>query len=325
MKNKKPKIVVIGGGNGSAIVINALKKFINKIELSAVVSTSDSGGSSGAVRKAFNMPPPGDVLRAVLGMSIHDYNLLRQIFYRNRIEGLKKFTKAAPATRAPNLGNLFLSLLTQYEGNFMSAVEALEKAVEAVGKVYPVTLEQTDAFAKLSSNKIIKGEANIDRPTYSRALKIKKIWLEPEVKIYEPAKKVLEQANYIFLSPGSLYTSVIATLLPKGAREAIKKSKAKLVYVAGNGYEKTGETGPEKLSDFVKELEVYLPRALDLVIYNSRELDKKQQRKYLARNWALFEADVANLPKNKVISGDFEKLEGGLSWNKLSVILEKLM
>lgn len=325
MKNKKPKVVVIGGGNGSAIVINALKKFISKIELCAVVSASDSGGSSGALRWAFNMPPPGDVLRAVLGMSRHDYNLLRQIFYRNRIEGLEKFTKQAPASRAPNLGNLILSLLTRFEGDFMSAVKALEKAVEAVGRVYPATLEQSDVCAKLTNNKIIKGETNLDRPIYSRQHKIKKLWLEPAVKIFEPAKKALEQANYIFLSPGSLYTSVVATLLPRGAREAIKKSNAKLIYVAGNGYEKLGETGPEKLSDFVKELERFLPRPIDLVIYNNCELNKKQKRKYLARNWGLFEADLVNLPKNKVISADFEKNEGGLSWNKLGVILQKLI
>jgi len=324
MLNKKKKIAIIGGGNGSAIVISALK-YNPTHDLSAVISMSDSGFSSGALRRYFHLPPPGDIMRAVLAMSPYDYLLLKNIFYKVRFKSLVNVNKKLKAPRGPNLGNLFLMLVTKFEGDYVRAVRALEEAVGAMGQVYPVTLNETDLCVRLTNGQVVKKEEAVDRPNYNRAWKIKEAWLEPAGRIYVGAQKVIEQADYIILSPGSLYCSVVATLLPRGVKEAIKKSRAKLIYVAGNGFESVGETGPERLSDFVKQLEMYLPRPVDSVVYNNHKLDKKKQKRYREKNWTTFDADPQNLPHHKIIARPFEREEGGLCSVRLGKILKNIL
>ncbi len=321
----KTKVVVIGGGNGSSIVLDALKRYADKLEISGVISMSDSGGSSGAIRKKFKMLPPGDIMRAVVALSKYDFEILRKIFYKNRLSATTKLNKDLGAERGPNLGNLIFALVTEYEGDILRAIAALEEAVEAVGHAYPVTLDSSDLCAELLDGTIVKTEAALDEPSYDRSLKIKRVWLEPNVSIYDGARQALESAEYIFLSPGSLYTSVIATLLPHGVKEAIAESKAKLIFVAGDAYELEGETGPEKLSDFVSQLEKYLPRPLDMVIYNNAVLTLEQQKKYEEKKWGLFAVDVDNIVGKKVVGADFSKEDGGLSGEKLGGVLDKIM
>ena len=225
----KKKIVVIGGGNGSAVSLVALKQNIELFDITAVISMSDSGGSSGKLRKKFNTLPPGDILRAVLALSKYDYLMLKNIFYQPRFTNCGKLD-------THNLGNLFLTLTSDYCGDFMSALEALSQSVLASGKVFPVSLSPTNLVAKLDNGNIIQTEEFIDNPSYNRGLKIEKVWLEPEVEIFPQAQNAIEQAEYLVISPGSLYTSLISTLLPKGVKEAIKKSKAKIIYISGNAY-----------------------------------------------------------------------------------------
>src|SRR3989338_10367595 len=177
----KKRVVAIGGGNGSAIALEALKQHRDIFDISAVISMSDSGGSSGRLRQEFNTLPPGDILRAILSLSLSDYPVLRKIFYSNRFSGAGKLAEH-------NLGNLFLTLAGKYAGDFMSAVRALEQSVEAVGHVYPATLDQTDLCVELENGQIIKTEAAIDMPNYDRSLKIKKAWLEPAWQIYSEAR-----------------------------------------------------------------------------------------------------------------------------------------
>jgi len=315
----RTKIVVIGGGNGSAVCLEGLKKYADKFDISAVISMSDSGGSSGKLRKEFNTLPPGDIMRAILSLSKYDYKILRQIFYKPR------FTNAGKLD-SHNLGNLFLTLMSQYSGNFLFALEALSQSVEAQGKVYPVTLENVNLAAELENGDIIRTEEFIDNPKYNRGLKIKKVWLEPACRAYAEAQKAIEVASCIILSPGSLYTSLIASLLPDGIAEAIKKNKqAKLIYVAGSAFRLDGETGPEKLSEFVLQMEKYLPRKIDLVVHNNHRLTKKQQAIYKAQNWGVFEFDKENLPDKKIKSLDLEAEDGGLSPEKLAIVLNAII
>ncbi len=151
------------------------------------------------------------------------------------------------------------------------------------------------------------------------------MFLSPQARLYAPAKKAIAEADYIIFCPGSFYTSMIASILPRGTFEAIKKSRARLIYPSGNGYITNNETGPEILSGFVKELERYLPRPLDLVIYNSHRLNKKQIQKYRRRHWAIFPADTENLPDHKVLKIDYERDEGGLCAIKLGKIFKKIL
>lgn len=331
MLENKNKIVVIGGGNGSAICLEGLKQYTDKFNISAVISMSDSGGSSGKLRKEFNTLPPGDIMRAILSLSKYDYKMLRQIFYKPRFQNTGKLD-------SHNLGNLFLTLMSQYSGNFLYALNALSQSVEAQGKVYPATLQSADLVAELQNGDIIRTEEFIDnlrynRPAYAgrgayapRGLKIKKVWLEPAAPAYAEAQTALAAADYIILSPGSLYTSLIAALLPTGIKEAIDKNiKAKIIYVAGSAYRLDGETGPERLSEFVLQMEKYLPRKIDLVIHNSHKLNKKQKEIYQAKNWGVFEFDKENLHNTKIKSLDLEAVDGGLSPIKLAVVLKSVI
>lgn len=319
--NSKIKVVVIGGGNGSAKSIKALKKFVDEISLTSIVSMSDSGGSSGVLRREFGGLPTGDILRAILAMSKYDYGWLKKIFYSNRFENSGKLN-------SHNIGNLFLTLSSNYAGDFMDSVRALGAGVETVGDILPVTMDSTNLAAELSDGQIIKNESNIDRPTFDRSLKIKKVWLEPAGGAFASAAQAIIEADYIVIGPGSLYCSIIAALLPSGIKEAIAKSKAKIIYVAGNAFELHGETGPEKLSDFVKQLELYLPRKVDVVVNNNKKLSAEKQKEYAEKRWRLFEADIENLPNHQIASGDYERDDigrPGLSDAKLGDILYKIL
>ncbi len=316
---KKRKVVVFGGGNGSATTLRAMKRNIDLFDISAVISVSDSGGSSGQLREEFNTLPAGDILRAVLALSPIGYrSILKPYFYGKRFENTGKLD-------GHNLGNLFLVLAANYCGDFVKAIRALEQAVRAQGKVYPASLDNVQLAAELTNGEIVQTEAKLDRPDYDRNLKIKKVYLDPPGEIYSEVKKVIEEADFILLGPGSLYTSVVASILPKGIKEAIDKSKAKLVYIAGNKYEMEGETGPTALHEFVAELEKYLPRKLDSVIFNNMKLTKEQAKHYEEKKWKLIDSDMSKLKDYLVFSEPFERQSGGLSAERLGMLLREAL
>lgn len=314
--DKRKKIVVLGGGNGSAVSLVALKQNIELYDITAIISMSDSGGSSGTLRKQLNTLPPGDIMRAVLALSEYDYLMLRDIFYQPRFENCGKLN-------THNLGNLFLTLMSNYCGDFLSALNALSQSVKAQGKVYPVTLTPSDLTARLNDGQVIHTESFIDNPTYNRGLKIEKVWLEPAVIAFESAVKAIKEADYIIISPGSLYTSLISTLLPQGIFETIKVSSAKIIYIIGNSYRTDGETGPETLSGNIKQLERYLPRNIDLVLYNSHILNNEEREYYKKRKWNLFATPKEEI-KN-LLSLDLERSGGGMCAIKLGKKLKEIL
>ena len=320
MSKDKRQVVIFGGGNGSATTLRAMKRSADIFNLSAVVSMADSGGSSGRLRQEFNTLPAGDVLRAILALSSYGYRtVLRPMFYKNRFTGLEKLD-------GHNLGNLFLVLTAQYcGGDFVSAMRALEQAVAAQGTVYPATLDPAHLAAELDNGDIVRTEAALDHPAYDRAHVIKRVWLEPETAAYPGAIRAIEKADFLLFGPGSLYTSVIASLLPRGFKEAMARSKAKTIYIAGNKYELDGETGPTALHDFVSQLEQYLPRPIDAVVFNKVTLTPVQQEHYKEKGWAMIEYDPDRLREYLVYAEPFERQSGGLSADRLGRLLREAM
>lgn len=314
---QKKKIVTISGGNGGATTIQALKENKELFDITAIINATDSGGSSGRLREEFNTLPAGDILRATLAMSgVYDYKILKELFYKKRYSNIGKLDNH-------NLGNLFLVLSAQYAGDFVSAISALEQSVEAVGHVYPVTLGKAHLVAELENGDIVHTEAEIDRPSYDRRIKIKKLRLDSSPEIYPPAATAIEEADYIIFGPGSLYCSVIATMLPTGFIEAVVNSKAKLIYLAGSKYELDGETGPTTLCDSLYALEEYLPRRIDTVIFNKHSLNDKQKEYYREKKWGSMEFDPDCIKGPKIVAKDFEKEKGGLDVELLGVILKE--
>ena len=314
MENKKIKVMSIGGGNGSAFTLNALKQYKDIADISAVVSVTDSTGSSRVLRDEFDTLPVGDIMRAVLALSPYNYKILKNIFYKNRFDNLGKLSKH-------NLGNLALVLMQDYAGDFVSAIRALECSIEARGKVWPVSLGRADLVAELEDGQKIISEGEIDKPKYDKNIKIKKLTLDKKIKILPEVKELLEQADYIFFGPGSFYTSIIATILPDGFFEALQNSKAKFVFVFGNARHTHGETGPKQLSEFITTLEGYLPRKIDLCYYNNHEFDDVERKIYNKRGWEIVPNDSND---SRIIAFDYEREGTGLSWQKFYPELKKL-
>ncbi len=315
----KDNVVVLGGGNGSALTLRALKRKKELFDISGVITMSDSGGSSGRLRDEFGTLAPGDIMRAITALSPYGYRTeLRPMFYKERFKDCGKLD-------GHNLGNLFLILAAHYAGDYMSAVRALEQAVGALGRVYPTTLERHDLIAELENGQVVRTEASIDEPEYDREIKIKKVWLDPEPTAFEDALTAIRDAQFILLGPGSLYTSVVASLLPKGISEAIAESKGRLIYIVGNKYEKFGETGPTQLHDFVHIIESYLPRPVDAVVFNNTKLSGQQRAYYEMKNWGVIEFIPERLRNRIVVAEPFERQSGGLSAEKLSRLLVELM
>lgn len=296
MAGGRINVVAVGGGNGTSLTLRALKEYRDHLDIAAMVSVSDSGGSSGALRKKYGVLPPGDILRAILALSSYDYPTLRALFYETRLESLAGLAADVAGVRLHNLGNLLLTFLAQEWGDYVKAIRACEEALHTVGQVYPATTVLHDLCAELSDGTVIVGEDAIDCPRYDRSKKIVRAYLTPEVPIFNEVAKRVARAECIVFGPGSLYTSILPNLLVNGMSEALASSAAKLVYVIGKGYELEGETGPDTLSGFVKALRSYLPRDLSAVIYHdTATLTNKEQTYYNEKHWAPILLDPENV------------------------------
>ena len=316
---KKKNIVVIAGGSGGAKTIRALYPLQEKVQVSAVVPMSDSGRSTGVLRKTFSVLPPSDIMRVTLAMTQYDYETVKNIFHKTR------FSDSGPLHNY-YLGNLFLAWSFAQTQDFLCGLRALHEAVNAYGKTLPSTLSLADLCATLENGQELVGEHAIDRPNKNQQGRIVRAWLNPKPTIYSEAKNAIEQADYILLGPGSLYTSIIATLLVDGMQEAIKNSKAKIIYIAGNTYETEGECGPKVLSNVIDELEQYVPKKIDTTVYCVADNTKEMAEKYKKRELALLEYDKENLKGRVIVAKDFARYEtGGLCAEKLSHILNTFM
>jgi len=263
------KVVVIGGGTGIFSVLSGLKNY--PLEITAIVSMADDGGSTGILREEFGILPPGDVRRALVALSFEEELLCRLFNYRFERGDLK----------GHNFGNIFITALCKiFNDDFEKAIEATGKILNIKGKVIPVTLDKARLCARLENGKVIVGETNIDIPKHNPELKIKKVFLRPKCKINPRAKKAILDADFIVIGPGDLYTSIIPNLLVEGVPEVIKKSKARKVYIC-NLMTKYGETNGFGAIDFVNEIENYLGKnILDFVILNKKRPPEKILKKY---------------------------------------------
>lgn len=284
---KEPSIVVIGGGTGTFVVLNALKK--HPVHLAAVISMADDGGSTGQLRDQYGVLPPGDVRRALVALSGAE-DTMRELFnYRFLGGGLHGHT----------FGNLFISTLQKVTGDFASAIREAANILNIEGEVVPVTYDDVRLFARLADGKIIRGETNIDIPRTARRAPISEIWLEPEARLNPSVRRVLQNADMIILGPGDIYTSVVPNLLVAGMKEEIQKSPAVKVY-ACNLMTKTGETDGFKAEDFVKEIEKYLGKnVLDFALFNSKKPAERILKRYRREGAELVEPPRASKSGSK--------------------------
>jgi uncharacterized cofD-like protein len=297
---KKPKIVVIGGGTGVFTVLSGLKNY--PVELAAVISMADDGGSTGVLREEFGILPPGDVRRVLVAMSHSDDRLLSDLFnYRFAEGGLKGHA----------FGNIMLTALERITGSFEEAVSEAARLLGVRGNVLPVTFDNVRLCAELENGSVIRGETNIDIPKHDGRLKIKNLFLKPEAKINPRARAAILEADMIVIGPGDLYTSILPNLIVKGVAEAISESKARKVYVV-NLMTKWGETNGFKAADFIAAVEKYLGKGtLDYTLINTKR-PSPERLKYYEKESAEFvePGEFLRLKKPIPVLGDFLRRRG---------------
>jgi len=293
------KIVTIGGGTGHYTVLRGLKNY--DLDISAIVNIVDNGGSSGELRVDFGILPPGDIRNCLLALS--DESRIKDLM--DLFDYRFPETKSGKLTNH-NLGNLIITALIQKYGDIGKATKAASNILNISGRVLPVSINNSNLYAKTHSDKILIGESQVG---YPRTEKIKEIWLEPKAFIYSDSGKALREADLIIICPGDLYSSILPNFLISGFKEAIAESKAKLVYLC-NLVTKQG-THNFKSSDFVREIEKYLGKKIDIVICNSKKPEKQVVDKYLKEDSFFVEPDISgeNIIKEDILneyqSGDY--------------------
>lgn len=261
------KIAVLGGGTGIFSVLTGLKK--HPVDLTAIVSMADNGGSSGILREEFGVLPPGDIRRALVALSESEELLCDLFAYRFKEGELE----------GHNFGNLFLTALSKMERSFQQGVKRAMTLLNVKGEVIPVSTEDAQLHAELEDGQVIKGETNIDVPKHDGNLKIKRVFLKPECTINNRAKTALKKADAIVIGPGDLYTSVVPNLLVQGVPKAINNSSATKIYIC-NLMTKFGETNGFSASDFIDIIKKYLKGDLDYVLINNKKPSRERIKKY---------------------------------------------
>jgi uncharacterized cofD-like protein len=261
MFNKEyPKVVTIGGGTGTFVVLSGLKDY--PVELSAIVSMMDSGGSTGKLHDQLGVLPPGDLRQALIALSESE-EIWRKLF---------TYRFSGGDLDGHNFGNIFLSALEKITGSNQKAVEYAMRILQTKGKIIPVTNSVCKLCAKYEDGSIVEGESNIEELKEPKS-KISHVFLSPQVTMNIEAKRALERAVFIIFGPGDLYTSIFPNLIVEGMPETIKNITAKTIYVA-NLMTRTGQTDNFRLSDFISEIGKYIgENTLDYVVVNTTKPD----------------------------------------------------
>jgi len=287
------KVVVIGGGTGNFVVLKGLKKY--PLDLTAIVSMADDGGSTGILRDELGVLPPGDVRQCLVALSNSSRMMRSLINYRFENGGLG----------GHSFGNLLLSALEKVTGSFEKAVEEAGKILYIKGKVIPVTTNQVRLKMLLNNRKLLEGEKDI---YLSQEIDqgYKSIYLEPYPKVNPRVIEEIGNADLIVIGPGGLHTSLIPNLLVEGVCEALCNSDAKKIFVV-NLMNRKGQTTGYKTSHYLSELVRFLGKdVFDHILINTKKPPKSLIDVY-AEEGDLVEND---LDDDRVIFAD---MLGGLT------------
>jgi uncharacterized cofD-like protein len=275
--NEGLEVVSIGGGTGLSTLLSGLKDYVgNEVSqavwldlLTAIVTVTDDGGSSGRLREEFQMLAPGDVRNCIAALAEDEHLLTKLLRHRFDSNG---------DLGGHSLGNLLLTALTHITGNFLDAIKVISEVLAIKGRIFPSTMENASLLAELVDGRIIEGESKI---TGARS-RIDRLWLSHECHPLPETLEAIEKADIITLGPGSLFTSIIPNLLVNGIVEAIGKSSALKIYIS-NIMTQPGETEGFGGEDHLRTLLAYSPRLkFDYVLVNSTPISAELREKYLA-------------------------------------------
>jgi len=297
----------MGGGTGLATLLRGLKRYAqasaDAVEITAVVTVTDDGGSSGRLRRDFDVLPPGDIRSCMVALS-RDEALLSQLFnYR--------FT-GGRGLKGHSFGNLFLTAMTHLTGDFSQAVKLSSEVLAVRGRIFPSTAADVRLEATLAGGKKVSGETRISRSTRP----IERVEMRPRrARPLEETLEAIAQADLITLGPGSLYTSVIPHLLVEGIPQALAACRAEKVYFA-NLMTQPGETTGMSASDHMAALIRHAGRRgrnlMDVCVVNTGPILRKALEQYRAREARPVENDLTELEAMgiRVVEADLVRMAG---------------
>jgi uncharacterized cofD-like protein len=262
------KVVTIGGGTGSFMLLSGLKKY--PIQISAIVSMADDGGSTGILRDELGVLPPGDARQCLVALSDSSEMLRKLMNYRFENGTLL----------GHNFGNIFLSALEKINRSFLKGIEEAAKILNVRGEVIPVTETDSSLYMELKTGKILKGEEEINHSQDIQKIGIRKNYLKPVAGANKKALQRIIDADMIIIGPGNHYCSIAPNFLVKGISGAIRNSKAKVVYNC-NLINKLKHTENFTLDDYVDSINGYLgSERVNYVTFNTKKPDKRLIKKY---------------------------------------------
>jgi uncharacterized cofD-like protein len=304
------RVVAIGGGTGLSTLLRGLRRHVTSsnspsaaqgliADLAAVVTVTDDGGSSGRLRKGFNMLPPGDLRNCMVALS-EEEDLLAQLF-AHRFRG-------GDSLKGHNFGNLFVAALTEITGDFGQAIQLASKILATRGRIYPVTTANTTLVARMEDGSEVRGETSI---TASKK-RIAELMLDPPNA--EPLPETLdaiERADLITVGPGSLYTSLITNLLVQGIPAALANARGVRVYIC-NLMSQANESLGLTASEHILEIYAHTRASIfDYALVNTAPFSAETLARYAAEGASPIVADIERIEALgvRVIAGDFASEE----------------
>jgi uncharacterized cofD-like protein len=281
LEKRKPRIVVVGGGTGLSVLLRGLKEF--DVDITAIVTVADDGGSSGRLRSDFDMPPPGDIRNCLVALS--DTEPLLEKLWQHRFQ-------AGEGLTGHSFGNLFIAALSDITGDFETAIKEASRVLAVSGRVLPAVRQAVILRAYMEDGSYVEGESRI--PTANK--KIKRVEVIPnDLEPLPEALEAIEQADAIVVGPGSLYTSILPNLLVTGLTDAIEKAPGKKIYIC-NVMTQQGETDHYTASDHVRAIYDHIGRSLfDYILVNSAPIPPAVVEQYREKKAAPVVADLWNL------------------------------
>lgn len=222
IKGRRPRVVVIGGGTGLPVILNALKD--QNAEITAIVTVSDDGGSSGSIRNFINVVPPGDIRNVLVSLS--DLPQEEKNIFQYRFDSSDSFFSGHA------IGNLIIAALNEMHGNIFDAVQSLSKMMKIDGHVFPASNEPLTLNAEFVDGTTESGETEIT----SKDKRIKRVWVtdtdsDEEPRAVLPVLASIMQADAVVLGPGSLFTSILPNLMISNLGEAVRETDAEVIYI----------------------------------------------------------------------------------------------
>ena len=299
MRLRELNIGCVGGGTGLPSLIGGLK--INPwLRLSAVVTMFDSGGSSGQLRDELGVLPPGDVLKCALALARNEREARSVLL--SRLPTLEQHDRLAGHTG----GNLLLSMMETYSGDFLAAVDGLRGLLGCRGRVFPVSVERASICAEYADGTYTRGEVEVDAGQAS-GHEVRRIWLEPQVSIHPVVADAIRSFDAVIIGPGSFFTSLMPPLLVRGLKEALMEMRGPIVLISNLLTEGSGMEG-FTAADAAKWVSRTIGRPVDVVIANTSRSSSETLARYAAEHKTPLE--LGNLDSRiETVLGPFWKTE----------------